>query len=104
MRSRSFPIKFSRRNDTKQVYASNQFSALGAGQYITDLKFRVATDINGAYSHTDPSFSVSLGTTTMAPDGLSSTYASNITSPEQVVYSGAYSISGTTSSAQPTAV
>jgi hypothetical protein len=79
----------------QQVYNSDQFSNFGTGQYITELAFRPVSVINGTtYNDSVPTLQVSLSTTSYAADGLSTVFSTNITGTPQVVYDGAWSVTG----------
>ena len=74
----------------QQVYAASQFadSAL-----ITRIAFRPDATFGGAFSEMIANIQIDLSTTSATPDGLSSTFASNVGADDKVVYTGALGIS-----------
>lgn len=87
----------------QQVYGSDQFAGIGAGQYITDLKFRALSPLNGNFTSVIDSLKIFLGTTTHAVDQLDSGFAANSAAIQDVVYNGAFRATGVSSNANPTA-
>jgi hypothetical protein len=76
----------------QQVYASNQFTNVAAGgEFITRIAFRpdVSFGLSSNFSVTLPSIRIDLSTTTVAPDGLSSNFVSNVGADNVTVYGGA---------------
>ena len=72
----------------QQIYAASQFSALSGPELITNIAFRPATT-QGAFTYTDSSIQFDLSTNSEAVSSLSSTFATNVGSNDQIVYSGA---------------
>jgi hypothetical protein len=80
----------------QQVFASSQFSAFGGGpQLITEMDLRNGIFLNQAFTATIPSINISLSTTALPPDGLSSTFANNTGTGTTLVYSGPLTLSST---------
>jgi hypothetical protein len=70
----------------QQVYAASEFSALSGPSFIAQILFRPDALEGGAFSSTLPNVQVNLSTTTKAPDGLSTTFASNIGADDTIVF------------------
>jgi len=81
----------------QQVFAASQFAALGGPESIIQLAFR-ADSASSPATIDIADISISLSTTSSAPNGLSTTFASNVGADEQTVYSGALSFTTTQSS------
>ena len=81
----------------QQIYAASQFGAMPAGgAFITGIAFRL--DANwGSFSTTLPAVQINLSTTSKAPDGLTTTFASNVGNNDTVVFNGALSLSSAAS-------
>ena len=74
----------------QQVYGSNQF---GAGGLITQIIFRPDAFTGAAFSSTLTNVRIDLSTTTMAVDGLSTTFATNVGADDTIVFNGSLSLS-----------
>ncbi|HQR05516.1 MAG TPA: PEP-CTERM sorting domain-containing protein [Gemmatales bacterium] len=85
----------------QQVYASSQFSSFGGPALITAISFRTDITFGSAFSTTLPSMQINLSTTSALPDGLSSTFASNVGSDDSMVYNGALTLSSTNTGGPP---
>jgi hypothetical protein len=80
----------------QQVYNASDFTAAFGGkpELITQIAFRPAADgSGGAFSSTLPNIQIDLSTTSVAADGLSTTYANNVGADDTVVHSGSLSLS-----------
>ena len=77
---------------SQQVYGAQHFPP-GIALIITELRFRPDYQHGKAFSTTITNIQVRLSTTAKNPDGLSSTFASNVGADEVVVFSGALSMS-----------
>lgn len=86
----TFPFDSTGPQRYQQVYAASQF---GAGGMITQLAFRPDGPLGHAFSVTISNIQIDLSTTLAAPDGLSSTFASNVGLDDSVVFSGSLSLS-----------
>jgi hypothetical protein len=74
----------------QQVYDASQFAALAAGgELITQIAFRPDVTFGAVFSSTLPSIRIDLSTTSLSPDGLSATFASNVGADNTIVYGGA---------------
>jgi hypothetical protein len=73
------------------VYASSEFPA-GVDQ-ITQIAFRPDAGSGAAFSSTLSNIQIDLSTTSAAPDGLSTTFASNVGADDTTVFSGSLSLS-----------
>jgi hypothetical protein len=67
----------------QQLYAASQF---GGGGLITQIIFRPDATFGNAFTSTLPDIQIDLAYTNHADDGLSTTYANNITSGDTVVF------------------
>lgn len=74
----------------QQIYEASQFSALSGPELITKIAFRPATS-QGAFTYSASSIQFDLSTNKEAVSSLSTTFATNVGSDDQVVYSGALS-------------
>jgi hypothetical protein len=87
----SSPIPFSNTGFTyryQEVYAASQFdSPLPPGWLISQIAFRTDESRRSAYSSTI-NVEIHLSTTSKQPDGLSTTFASNVGADDTVVYNG----------------
>jgi hypothetical protein len=74
----------------QQVYDASQFATLlPTGGLITQILFRPdVTGSGAAFTSTLPSIRIDLSTTSAAPDGLSTTFASNVGLDDTIVYGG----------------
>lgn len=81
----------------QQVFAASEFASFGGPVSISQIAFR-ADQSQGASSFgaTISNFQINFSTTSISPDGLSSTFASNVGLNDTIVYSGALSLSGST--------
>ena len=71
----------------QQLYAASQFGGLpSGGGLITQIVFRPDATFGHAFTSTLPDMQIDLSTTSAADDGLSSTYANNITAGDTVVF------------------
>ncbi|HEV3199216.1 MAG TPA: PEP-CTERM sorting domain-containing protein [Bryobacteraceae bacterium] len=86
----TFPFDSITAQRYQQVYAASQFSA---GGLITQVAFRPDGPLGHAFSVTIANVQIDLSTTLAAPDGLSSTFASNVGLDDRVVFSGPLSLS-----------
>jgi hypothetical protein len=77
----------------QQVYNASGFSSLTGPFDITDIEFRPDASQGAAFSSTLPNVQIDLSTTSITADGLSATFANNVGADDQVVYSGALSLS-----------
>jgi PEP-CTERM motif len=77
----------------QQVYASSQFSAILGLEEITQITFRPDAFGGAAFSSTLPNIEIDLSTTSAAPDGLSTTFASNVGANNTIVFAGPLSLS-----------
>jgi hypothetical protein len=78
----------------QQVYRSTEFAAAGSSILISAMRFRLDGPTGAAFSDTI-TWSLRLSTTSAAPDGLSSTFASNIGGDVVTVFSGTQTMSAT---------
>jgi len=85
----------------QQDYASNQFSAITGPTLITAISFRPDSSTGSAFNSTLTNIQINLSTTTIAPSGLSTTYASNIGGDDTQVYSGSLTLSSTNTGGPP---
>jgi hypothetical protein len=76
----------------QQVYASSQFSSLGGPALITQLAFRPDAPFGNPAVFTISNIEIDLSTTNASPDGLSTTFASNIGPDVLTVFSGPLSM------------
>lgn len=74
----------------QQVYNANQFTNAGM---ITAITFRPDADTGNAFASVLSNVQINLSTTSAGPDGLSSTFASNVGGNNQTVFSGALALS-----------
>lgn len=79
-------------NRYMQIYAASQFGAFSGGMLISELDFRPDATQLTPFSHTFPSVSIFLSTTSQTVAGLSSTFANNIGSNNTLVRSGPLTI------------
>src|SRR5258706_965280 len=78
-----------------QVYAASEFGAMpAAGAFITGIAFRRDAGWP-AFSATLRAMQINLSTTAKAPDGLASTFASNVGADDTIVFVGSLSLSST---------
>lgn len=77
----------------QQVFASSQFAAAGGPIIVTQIAFRPDVGYASTFTFTNPNLQINLSTTSMAPDGLSTTYASNVGADDTVVGNGAITLS-----------
>lgn len=83
-----FPFFSSQPIRYQQVFAAGDFTRFpSGGAMITSIAFRVHAP-SAAFTGTVPQLELRLSITSKAPDVLSSTFAQNVGSDEQVVYSG----------------
>jgi hypothetical protein len=75
----------------QQIYAASQFSALSGPELITQIAFRPSVQ-QGAFTYMDSNIQFDLSTTNEAVSSLSSTFATNVGGNDQVVYSGALTL------------
>ena len=84
-----FPFLVSGGMHYQQVFAASQFSAFGGtGQLITEMDLRNGILLHQPFTSTIANIKISLSTTSKAPDGLSSTFASNLGADNTQVCSG----------------
>lgn len=76
----------------QQVYASSEFSSSGGLIIIHHIAFRPDESISVPFSASFPNLQVNLSTTSAAVDLLSTTFASNTGTDEQIVFQGTWSI------------
>ncbi len=76
----------------QQVYAASEFSG---SLLINTILFRPDSFTGSAFSSTIPNIQIDLSTTSNGPDGLSTTFASNVGSDNTSVFSGSLSLSST---------
>ncbi|HQR09545.1 MAG TPA: PEP-CTERM sorting domain-containing protein [Gemmatales bacterium] len=84
----------------QQVYASDQFSLITSPTLITAISFRVGSN-GSSFSSTLPSMQINLSTTGAAPDGLSTSFASNVGGDDTQVFSGSLTLSSTNTGGPP---
>lgn len=77
----------------QQVYDKSQFAALSGPETITAILFRPDYAFGSAFSSTLPSIQIDLSTTSKTPDGLGTTFASNVGADDTVVFNGPLSLS-----------
>ena len=77
----------------QQVYNSSSFAVLGGPALITQIAFRPDAIFGAPFSKTLPNVRIDLSTTSLAADGLSSTFASNVGGNDAIVFSGALALS-----------
>jgi hypothetical protein len=77
----------------QQVFASSQFAAAGGPIIITQIALRPDVGNAFGFTFTNPNLQVNLSTTSMTPDGLSATFASNVGSDDTVVRNGPITLS-----------
>jgi len=85
----------------QQVYAASQFSSITSPTLISAISFRPDGDFGTSFSSTLSSIQINLSTTVAAPDGLSTTFASNIGGNDTQVYSGSLTLSSTNTGGPP---
>jgi hypothetical protein len=91
-----FPFLVSGGMRYQQVYAASQFALPTAGpKLISELDLRNGVLVNEAFSSTISNIQISLSTVSLAPDALSSTFASNIGADVTQVYNGSLTLSST---------
>lgn len=85
--SQAFPCLSSQCKRYQQVFSASEFGSAQNPQMITRLGFRYRTTTSTFYL-SGTWMEVRLSTTSMNPDGLSSTFADNVGSDETLVYAG----------------
>ena len=90
-----FPLLTSGGMRYQQVFDSSQFSSFGGPQLINEIDLRNGIFLHEAFTATIADIQISLSTTSKAPDGLSTTFASNVGADATQVYSGSLTISST---------
>ncbi len=84
----------------QQVYAASEFS--GGAVYISEIAFRPDANIGAAFFATTlPDVQIHLSTSSAGPDGLSTTFATNIGADELLVYDGALTLSSDNTGSGP---
>jgi len=83
------------------VYDSSQFSAISGPALITAISFRPNGGNTSGFSSTLPSIQINLSNTSAVPDGLSTTFATNLGANDTQVYSGALSLSSLNTGGPP---
>ncbi len=82
------PFSFNN-NRYQQVYGASAFAGVPAGgAYLTQIAFRPDAEFGAAFASILPSVRIDLAVTMAAVDGLSTTFASNLTSGSTIVYGG----------------
>jgi hypothetical protein len=80
----------------QQVFAASQFAAVSGPHKITHIRFRPDVSFGAAFSSTLPNVQINLSTTSKAPNGLSTTFASNVGADDTVIFGpGPLSLSST---------
>jgi MYXO-CTERM domain-containing protein len=92
-----FPFLVSGGQRYQQLYGASQFPT-GGPISITEIDLRNGIFVNQAFTATIPSIQISLSTTATAPDGLSTTFASNTGANLAQVYNGSLTLSSTNAS------
>ena len=92
--SRASSAPFNDVSRYQQIYAASQFSALSGPELITQIAFRPATN-QRAFTHTDSHIQFDFSTNAEAVSSLSSTFANNVGSNDQVVYNSALTFTST---------
>ncbi len=77
----------------QQVYAASEFASSAEPELIAQILFRPDAVFGNAFSSTLPNIQINLSTTSVAPDGLSMTFANNVGSNDTVVFTGPLSLS-----------
>jgi len=77
----------------QQVYAASEFTSFGGPIRVTEIAFRPDAFFGNAFQTTMPGVEIHLSTTSKAPDGLSTTFASNIGADDTLVFSGSLQLS-----------
>jgi hypothetical protein len=77
----------------QQVYDSSQFGTFGGKRLITHIVFRPDSTFGDPHSTNISDLEVSLSTVTIAPDGLSTTFASNLGPDNTLVHDGFITLS-----------
>jgi len=93
----NFPLSLTAGNTMRyqQVFGSGGFASLTGPSSITQIAFRPSV-AQGAFTST-ATIELRLSTTSMDPDGLSTTFADNVGIEPEVVYSGTLAISSSAS-------
>jgi hypothetical protein len=87
-----FPFLVSGGMRYQEVFSSSQFSG---PMSIGEIDFRNGVFVDTAFSTTIADIQISLSTISVGPDGLSSTFASNVGADNTVVYNGSLTLSST---------
>ena len=77
----------------QQVFAASDFAFLSEPQLITQIAFRPDAEFGDPFSSTISNILINLSTTSVAPDGLSTTFANNVGADNTTVFSGQLSLS-----------
>lgn len=77
----------------QQVFDFSQFAAAGGPIIVTQIAFRPDGSVTSGFTLTNPNLQINLSTTSMAPDGLSTTFASNVGADDTVVRNGPITLS-----------
>src|SRR5205823_2210425 len=77
----------------QQVYSAAQFAAVSGPQLVTQIAFRPDASAGSAFTATLPNVQINLSSTSKAPDGLSTTFASNVGADDTIVHSGPLALS-----------
>lgn len=100
-----FPFNLSNNGLTmqryQQVYGAGEFSSVVGPKLITTITFRPDGDTGSAFASTITDIQINLSTTSAAVDALSTTFASNIGGDDTIVFSGALSLSSSSSGGPP---
>ncbi len=90
-----FPFLVSGGMTYEQVFAASQFSSLSGPTLLTGIDFRNGDFVNEPFSATISNIVLTLSTVSIAPDGLSSNFASNIGANNTSVFDGSLTLSST---------
>lgn len=77
----------------QQVFAASDFASLSEPQLITQIAFRPDGSVGNPFSSTISNVLINLSTTSVAPDGLSTTFANNNGADNTTVFSGSLPLS-----------
>jgi hypothetical protein len=79
----------------EQVFAASQFSSLSGPTLLTEMDLRNGIFVNEAFSSTISNIQIALSTVSLAPDGLSANFASNLGANNTQVFNGSLTLSST---------
>jgi hypothetical protein len=77
----------------QQVYKASEFTSFGGPIRVTEIAFRPDPFWGDAFQTTLPGVEIHLSTTSKVPDGLSTTFASNLGADDTLVFNGSLQLS-----------